>query len=336
MPAITFGVAAYVKKKTDKTNGKVRWLNMTEAEMTAFPLGLLATKIESGNSLPAPRAGYQWKHIRMMTATSIFSTPSESDFYALEKQQKGAQMSMDALGTFLTQRQAYAPHVPPPEVEAVAPFQWVGEMGIGSSYLTTQEAQGSPEMADASGISGGGLGEFLYATVLRGRSAPSGFKWIITPGRFYGRIVPVSFRLADFDDLGRRGGGGRHGHRHGGHGHRRHWRGGFGPIYYGDPFYYDPYYAVYEPPVILTEENTVILDEGLKKQLEEEKKKAEEEKKKSGMLGVIMPHESEEAVRALHTAIEQMIPIARKAGKVIARLSANELRAGDLVVLKDG
>lgn len=324
LPAITFGVATYVKSRTDKKNGKVRWLNMTEAEMMAFPLGILATKIESGDQLPFPKVGYRWKHVTMVMATSIFSAPTEADFYVFEKK-NGANMgmTMDALGTFLTQRQAYAPHVAPPEVEAAAPFEWVGSMGVGSSYLTSQEAQGSAQLS-------GGVGDFLYATRIGPKLAPPGFKWIITPGPYYGRIVPVTFvyRLGGLSDLGRNGRGHGHGHGHGHRGHR--WRGGFGPGYgygYGyDPLYYDPYFT-YEPPVILTEENTVILDEGLKKEIEEEKTKA-------GLLG--LSETEEEAVRALHTAIEYMIPLAAKAGKVIARLSANELRAGDLVVLKDG
>jgi len=152
MPAITFGVTAYVKGRTKEEKGKVRWLNMTQAEMMAYPLGILATKFETGDALPAPPKGYRWKLVKMLMTTNIFATPSEATFYIKEN---GLQIGQtNALSNFLTQPQAYGHHPAPPEVIAVAPFEWAGQIGVGSSYLTHQEAQGSVRLDNIAGLSG--------------------------------------------------------------------------------------------------------------------------------------------------------------------------------------
>jgi len=160
LPALTVGVAIYVKGRTAKPKDEktLQWLALTEAEMMAYPLAILASKIESGPELPTPRPGYHWKLVRMMIATSIFSTPTEAQFYILQNGLQIGQKSVGQLPGFFTGEDIAQVLVHPqaaPETVALAPWEWQGVQGVaptsmtlGSTYITTQELAQQPRLDD--------------------------------------------------------------------------------------------------------------------------------------------------------------------------------------------
>jgi len=237
MPLITLGAALFVKSKFQIKKGKVNWLPMTEAEMGSVPMAILAGKIETGEKLPAPTNGLMWKPIRMLIATSVFSSPIEVEINVLAD---GLQIGErpDAMGQFpgyLTARQISHP-VPAPEIQSVAPFQWVGTNNFGSSYLTPQELMQMPKLS--------GSGNF----------ASMGSSYLTT------QELASQPKLSSIAGLA-----GPHHHRH--HRGGRGWGGGGG--YWGpDVVMYQPPYVIEETPGLTAEEIAL-----LKAKAEEERKK---------------------------------------------------------------
>jgi len=150
MPAVTG--AAMLVTRYKAAAGKVRWLEMTEDDAKKLPPALLIYRLESGDALPPAPAHMAWKSISMLVAVSPFAAPTDMELHVWEPMFAAPGVPpaspqvlpagvQDLNYAFLTESEAYAHHPPPPTVEAVAPFQWVGNIGFGSSYLTTQEAE---------------------------------------------------------------------------------------------------------------------------------------------------------------------------------------------------
>ena len=83
MPAITLGIILYFKYK--KEVGKFRWVFKTEQELSEIPIGYIMAKVlEHGDVLPPPKAGFMWKPLKIMIATSPFAAPSKIIIHVLQ------------------------------------------------------------------------------------------------------------------------------------------------------------------------------------------------------------------------------------------------------------
>jgi hypothetical protein len=120
-PAILVGTSLWARKK--RTAGSVRWIRKTEEQVKRLPVGLaLERHMEHGDALPQAPAGFRWKGIKMLVATSIFTAPEDMEVYVLEPMFNGG------LNAFLTKQLVQRP------------------TGLGSSYLTTQDVQVNPHL----------------------------------------------------------------------------------------------------------------------------------------------------------------------------------------------
>lgn len=128
MPAATLGIALYARSK--RKAGKVRWIPKTEAEVKRLPTGfVMASLLESGDELPAPKEGHRWKELSFLLSTSPLTPPEEVHIHVLDPIFNNAQ----GLSTFLTSQQM-----------AKEAFELPG--GLGSTYLTSQGVKRSPEL----------------------------------------------------------------------------------------------------------------------------------------------------------------------------------------------
>lgn len=148
-------------------------------------------------------------------------------------------------------------------------------------------------------------------------------QWLNEAPRPQGGTGPMNDYDSDpsLGELGRhRGGGGRHHHHHrGGRGF------GPGPGWGYGPGWYDPFFVVYQEPVILTERETFDLAK------EQKKAKDEEEKEKKRMAGM-----GDAGADALKRAIGETAAQLRARGLSMARIDPWDALAGDFVVLRQG
>lgn len=142
MPAVTAGAVLLVKGRARA--GKVRWLPVTEQDFQKTPMALALMRAAVGEELPQPPAGHRWKPVKLYVAPSPFAAPEETTLHLLERIFDGPK-----LGNYLTAEQARRATIPPPEVVAVAPFEWAGTSAIGSTYLTFQDVRRQEEVQRA-------------------------------------------------------------------------------------------------------------------------------------------------------------------------------------------
>lgn len=72
MPAIVGGLMLYGKSKA---SAAFNWIMSDEASVKSMPVALLLTQLSSGDTLPAPPAGYTWNAIEVNFSSSPFSSP---------------------------------------------------------------------------------------------------------------------------------------------------------------------------------------------------------------------------------------------------------------------
>src|SRR5512136_953807 len=82
MPGAMFGISAMIKSKAGA--GKFRWIAMPELDVRGMSVLVAAMKAESGNALPAPPAGQQWKPLQLTFQPGPLSAPAIIVIHALE------------------------------------------------------------------------------------------------------------------------------------------------------------------------------------------------------------------------------------------------------------
>lgn len=155
LPGVLIGASLVVKARAKA--GKVRWLAMTETDLQKLPIALALMQASTGDALPQPPAGHRWKPVKMLVSPSPFAAPEETVVHVAERIFDGPK-----LGNYLTAEQARRATIPPPEVVAVAPFEWAGTRGIGSTYLTTDELRQQEAVQRAGMYGTGGLADMAY------------------------------------------------------------------------------------------------------------------------------------------------------------------------------
>jgi len=99
-PALIGGAMFYLKSKTAAA---ARWFQGLEADAKKLPIAVLLTKVSTGDAVPAPPAGFQWKKINFSVAASPFATPQDIDVHVLEAVQSDGTGA--GISAFLTEQQ---------------------------------------------------------------------------------------------------------------------------------------------------------------------------------------------------------------------------------------
>jgi hypothetical protein len=104
MPVVIGGLMLYGK---NKASAAYRWMLADEASILSMPVALLLTKLDTGEKLPDPTAGYRWKPIDITFAASPFTTPEKMTVHVLEKVPDAA-ATPAAVSGFLTSQSMMA------------------------------------------------------------------------------------------------------------------------------------------------------------------------------------------------------------------------------------
>lgn len=120
MPAVIGGLMLYAK---NKASAAFRWIMSDEDSILSMPVALLLTKVETGEALPAPPAGFRWKAVQVNFASTPFAAPQQLAVNVLEQWLNGSSMS--------------APAAPAPAVNGFLTAQAMMQTGM-QGFLTSQ------------------------------------------------------------------------------------------------------------------------------------------------------------------------------------------------------
>ena len=149
-PALIGGVMLYAKSKA---SAAYRWYMGSEDTANQMPIALLLSKTNTGDVLPAPPAGYTWKPVTFIFASSPFTPPDQLVINVMQPVTTGTQaVSTPAAGV----PAALAPQV--------------------SGFLTTQDMKkGVAGFLNKEDVAGRGTGSFLTRQEMAQRGALHGF-----------------------------------------------------------------------------------------------------------------------------------------------------------------
>lgn len=83
MPGLMFGISTYLKSMG--TRGKFRWIGKPELEVRSQSILVNVTTAQSGDALPVPPEGYQWKPIQLTFQSGPLASPAVVEIHVLQE-----------------------------------------------------------------------------------------------------------------------------------------------------------------------------------------------------------------------------------------------------------